>query len=64
MVKKIRVELEIPDNDCWNCLYSRVSYQYVVCNVFDADLSKIENNRNIKRCQQCLDAEVSKEDTP
>lgn len=56
---KIRVEYEVPEDDCEKCekygvgCYSRIPF----CKRFDVPL-ELGQYRKYKRCQPCIEAEV------
>jgi hypothetical protein len=57
-IVKIRVELEVPNDDCRGCEL-RVHNYYSVpkCLLFDfAELERNERDGSLKRCQACIDA--------
>lgn len=59
---KIRVEYEVPDNNCIRCVnikYDSFLERYF-CKTFDVLLER-DDYRRIQRCQQCLDVEIKEE---
>lgn len=55
---KIRVEYEVPDNDCWECKDSAPSFMSLFCARFKGVKLKRGKDGKFQRCQQCIEAEV------
>ena len=55
---KIRIDYEVPDNDCYDCKHSHIVAPPVglACELFSSTL-KIDCGF-FMRCQACIDAEV------
>jgi hypothetical protein len=55
----IRIEYEVPDDDCWKCSQSYSTFNYVRrCTLFNVQLHDVEDRYKYQRCQACIDAEV------
>jgi hypothetical protein len=55
---KIKIEKEVPDNDCVRCeMYDY--YDYASCNLFNrVHLTKLYITDKIQRCPECIAATV------
>jgi hypothetical protein len=55
---KIRVEYEVPEDDCIECIMFMPIQQNPYCQQFKRHLRIKKEGNKIIRCQPCIDAEV------
>jgi len=57
---KIRIEYEVPDDDCVSCGKSfwNATHRSLYCKEFTSVYLKRAINGKFNRCQACIDAEV------
>lgn len=58
----IKIEIDVPDNDCGACSQSRTFAGRLFCSLSETLLLIELDTGKYQRCQECIDAEVKDAD--